>query len=49
VRSGPPVDEEADYERGVWAGVIPLRLVAGEPVTDERVPAGVAIPEWSRL
>jgi nitroimidazol reductase NimA-like FMN-containing flavoprotein (pyridoxamine 5'-phosphate oxidase superfamily) len=34
VRTGPPVDEEADYSLEVWAGVIPLRTVAGEPVPD---------------
>src|SRR6202171_6831260 len=30
VRTGPPLDDEDDYELGVWAGVIPLRL-SGEP------------------
>lgn len=33
-RSGDPVDEVEDVEAGgVWAGVVPLRTVAGEPVT----------------
>src|SRR5438128_943944 len=26
VRTGPPLDDEEDYEMPVWAGVIPLRL-----------------------
>lgn len=34
VRTGGPVDAEADYGLPVWAGVIPLRLTAGEPITD---------------
>ncbi|MGI9156854.1 MAG: pyridoxamine 5'-phosphate oxidase family protein [Marmoricola sp.] len=31
-RTGDPVDEDVDVEAGgVWAGVVPLRVVAGEP------------------
>lgn len=32
VRTGGPLDDEADVDWPVWAGVIPLRLVAGEGV-----------------
>jgi len=32
VRTGGPLDDEADLSRPVWAGVIPMRLVAGDPV-----------------
>jgi nitroimidazol reductase NimA-like FMN-containing flavoprotein (pyridoxamine 5'-phosphate oxidase superfamily)/GNAT superfamily N-acetyltransferase len=31
LRSGPPVDGEADLGRPCWAGELPLRLVAGAP------------------
>jgi uncharacterized protein len=31
VRSGGPLDDEADLSWPVWAGVIPLRLEAGDP------------------
>jgi nitroimidazol reductase NimA-like FMN-containing flavoprotein (pyridoxamine 5'-phosphate oxidase superfamily) len=34
VRTGGPVDDPADLALGHWAGVIPLRLVQGEPVPD---------------
>src|SRR5438132_2653683 len=34
VRTGPPIDDEADYALDVWAGVVPLSLVKGEPVRD---------------
>jgi nitroimidazol reductase NimA-like FMN-containing flavoprotein (pyridoxamine 5'-phosphate oxidase superfamily) len=34
VRTGPPIDDEPDYELDVWAGVVPLTLVRGEPVPD---------------
>ncbi|HWW53507.1 MAG TPA: pyridoxamine 5'-phosphate oxidase family protein, partial [Acidimicrobiales bacterium] len=38
VRTGDPLDDEADLDWPVWAGVIPLRLVAGErePAADLR-------------
>jgi hypothetical protein len=35
-RSGPPVDEDEDYELPIWAGVIPLRQAVGEPEPDPR-------------
>jgi nitroimidazol reductase NimA-like FMN-containing flavoprotein (pyridoxamine 5'-phosphate oxidase superfamily) len=34
VRTGPPLDDEADLARDVWAGVVPLRVVCGEPEPD---------------
>jgi nitroimidazol reductase NimA-like FMN-containing flavoprotein (pyridoxamine 5'-phosphate oxidase superfamily) len=37
VRSGAPVDDEADYALPIWAGVIPVHGTAGEPVGDERL------------
>jgi uncharacterized protein len=46
VRSGPPKDFEADLALPVWAGVLPLGLVAGEPETDARVPDGMAVPPY---
>ena len=47
VRSGPPGDFDEDLPLPIWAGVIPLRLVAGEPQTDERVPDGVRMPGYA--
>jgi hypothetical protein len=32
----------------IWAGVIPLRVVAGSPETDERVPDGVEVPPYAQ-
>lgn len=34
IRSGPPVDDDADHELDVWAGVVPISLVKGEPIQD---------------
>ena len=38
VRTGAPIDDEEDLTLGVWAGVLPLRTVAGEPVRDPFLP-----------
>jgi len=44
IRTGNPVDDEEDYALDVWAGVIPVRLTAGEPVADDRLKKGIPIP-----
>jgi nitroimidazol reductase NimA-like FMN-containing flavoprotein (pyridoxamine 5'-phosphate oxidase superfamily) len=48
VRTGPPKDFDDDVPLPIWAGVIPLRVEAGEPETDEQVPAGVPLPAYAR-
>ncbi len=47
VRTGPPLDDEEDYELTVWAGVIPLRLIAEAPVDDPRLKAEIAPPDYA--
>ena len=47
VRTGPPTDEDEDYIRETWAGVIPLRLAASAPQTDPRVQPGVTVPPYA--
>jgi nitroimidazol reductase NimA-like FMN-containing flavoprotein (pyridoxamine 5'-phosphate oxidase superfamily) len=47
VRTGPPVDDEDDYDLPVWAGVIPLRMVGGKPTDDGRVPANSEVPQYA--
>jgi uncharacterized protein len=46
IRTGPPVDDEADYALPVWAGELPLRLIADAPVADPRSAEDVAVPEY---
>ncbi len=46
VRSGPPIDDAADYELPVWAGVVGLRMVAGEPEPDRRFSPSIECPEY---
>ncbi len=36
IRSGPPIDEDADYALPIWAGVIPIVTTFGEPIPDPR-------------
>ena len=48
VRTGPPMDDEEDYTRPVWAGVLPLSSTTGEPLPDDRLPAGIDVPEYLR-
>jgi hypothetical protein len=48
VRQGPPVDDEEDYAFSTWAGVVPLTMVAGEPIDDARVMPGLKAPEYAR-
>lgn len=45
-RNGPPADDEEDYELDVWAGELPLRLVAGAPVDDPRLKPGITVPGY---
>ncbi|PYS71349.1 MAG: pyridoxamine 5'-phosphate oxidase family protein [Acidobacteria bacterium] len=47
VRTGPPVDDEEDYALPMWAGVVPLRLVAETPISDPRLPDGVEVHEYA--
>jgi uncharacterized protein len=44
IRSGPPIDDEEDMQLPVWAGVIGLRTVAGEPEPDPLLAAGIEYP-----
>lgn len=34
MRTGPPKDFDEDVPLPIWAGVVPLRLAAGEPITE---------------
>lgn len=49
VRTGPPLDDEEDYELPIWAGVIPLSLVAGAPVPDPRAKTEIELPDYAAL
>lgn len=46
VRTGGPADEPEDLGLPVWAGHVPLHLIAGAPVPDDHVPDGAAVPSY---
>ena len=52
VRTGPPIDEEADMELSYWAGVLPLELVTGKPITAPDLSRDLPVPNhvtgWER-
>jgi len=46
VREGPVVDDEEDYVFPVWAGVLPLNVVPGEPIADSRLADDIGVPDY---
>lgn len=47
-RTGPPADDEPDYELPCWAGVIPLATTALDPIDDPRLAPGIDFPSYAR-
>lgn len=47
VRTGPPIDDEEDYALNIWAGVLPLQIVAGAPINDPRLPESIEPPSYT--
>ena len=45
IRTGPPSDDEEDYELPIWAGVIPVRTEVMPPEPDPRNLDGLEPPE----
>ena len=46
IRTGGPVDDEEDYTIDIWAGVLPLNLVSGQPIEDERLTQEIELPKY---
>lgn len=44
VRQGPPLDDEEDYGLPIWAGVLPLHQVWGDPEPDPAMTGERAVP-----
>ena len=47
VRTGGVEDDAPDYALSVWAGIIPLRLVAEAAIRDERCDASIPTPVYA--
>lgn len=48
IRTGPPIDDDEDYELPVWAGVLPLRLETAESIPDPQLREGIELPRYIR-
>ena len=46
IRTGPPIDDEEDYNLPVWAGVLPLTLQPGVPIPDDRLNSEISCPDY---
>jgi nitroimidazol reductase NimA-like FMN-containing flavoprotein (pyridoxamine 5'-phosphate oxidase superfamily) len=47
VRQGPAIDDEEDMHYPTWAGVIPLQIVPGEPISDAQLDANIPVPGYA--
>ncbi len=48
IRTGPPNDDEPDYDLDYWAGVIPLAMKTGVPIDDQKLRHGIVPPAYVR-
>jgi nitroimidazol reductase NimA-like FMN-containing flavoprotein (pyridoxamine 5'-phosphate oxidase superfamily) len=46
VRTGPPIDDAEDYAFPTWAGVVPLEMRVGEPITDPTLNPRREVPPY---
>jgi len=48
VSEGFPEEPEADLALDIWAGILPLQMSPGEPISDPQNKAGVEVPRYVR-
>ncbi len=46
IRTGPPKDDEPDYDDDIWAGVAPFETTRGTPIPDPRLKPGIRLPPY---
>ncbi len=46
IRTGHPVDDDEDYELGMWAGVVPIQHSFGTPEADPKLTDGIELPHY---
>jgi nitroimidazol reductase NimA-like FMN-containing flavoprotein (pyridoxamine 5'-phosphate oxidase superfamily) len=49
IRTGPAKDDGEDYTLPIWAGVMPVKMQFGEPISDERLINGVVAPKYVKV
>lgn len=47
VREGGVIDDEEDYAFPTWAGIVPLNVVAREPIPDARLDPAQPVPHYA--
>jgi len=45
IRNVGVADEPEDYDLDIWAGLVPLKQIAGHPIADEGLPQKMEIPK----
>jgi nitroimidazol reductase NimA-like FMN-containing flavoprotein (pyridoxamine 5'-phosphate oxidase superfamily) len=45
IRTGPPGDDDADYDLPIWAGVLPMNLTYGDPIADPEMKMVLPVSE----
>jgi nitroimidazol reductase NimA-like FMN-containing flavoprotein (pyridoxamine 5'-phosphate oxidase superfamily) len=48
IRTGPPIDDEEDYELPVWAGLIPISQKFDSPENDQKLNENIELPNYIR-
>jgi nitroimidazol reductase NimA-like FMN-containing flavoprotein (pyridoxamine 5'-phosphate oxidase superfamily) len=48
IRTGPPKDDEEDYNLNIWAGLVPLQTVRMPAIADPALKSGVELPDYLR-
>jgi uncharacterized protein len=48
VRQGPAIDDDEDMNFPTWAGVVPLQIAAGEPISDTQLDPKIGVPAYAR-
>lgn len=46
VRTGPPKDDEEDYDLNIWAGVVPFKFERQSVIADPVLKPGIPIPSY---
>jgi nitroimidazol reductase NimA-like FMN-containing flavoprotein (pyridoxamine 5'-phosphate oxidase superfamily) len=47
IRSGPAEDDAPDLALPIWAGIIPMQLVASAPIRDEKCDSAIPLPAYA--
>lgn len=48
IRTGPPKDVEEDLTLDIWAGLLPVRTVFGDPIPDPKLRSDIPVPPYVR-